>query len=255
MSAWAWFLRSRLPTHLIWITTLGIVSVGWMEFSLYVWTLRGATGLTDGQVPIAFAGIASSMPLANVLYAVWGSSTAATDIRCGMDAELKARRISLLNRTVPQIVAVALGTTILAGLLCLLSLDASPFIVETVSQSSAVSVVGWIYHWFAVVAGCLFMWGGGYYCTMIVRSPVFGAGIACLVTALYAVLPIRVSSHLPGTSLLVWAWQLPFVSPNDSAQISNILKSHLVLYGRFPALGVILSLVSIVGLHVWSARQ
>ena len=131
MISWIWILRSRLRIHLIWLAILGALSVSRMEFSLYVWTVLGAIPLTDGQVAVVFVGIVLTNPIATVAISIWGAATAAVDIRSGMDRELQVRQISLLKRTLPNFLVVPFGGIVLVGVLCWLSLHASPFVIQS----------------------------------------------------------------------------------------------------------------------------
>lgn len=255
MSAWAWILRSRLRTHLVWIAIWGVLTAAWMEFSLYVWTLLGATPLTDSQVPPVFAGIALTTPIANVICALWGAAAASVDIRCGMDIELKVRGLSLLKRTLPQFLVLVLGASLLAGVLCWLSIHASPFLVQSGKQPHHSAIASWLSYWIAVEALSTFLWLCGYYATVITRSQVWGAGLACLVPLLFSLLPMQVSANLPGASLSVWRLRLPLTTVKDMTQLSSILKSHFFIQTNFPFIGVMLSVVCLIVLHTWAVRR
>jgi len=256
MSGWSLILKSHLRTHLLWLVVVTLFTVSWLEFSLYVWALRGGLELTDGAVAYVFAGVSLSTPIANVICAIWGASVAAVDDRQGMFNELNARRISLQKRTIPHVVVFLLGIIFLAIFLCWFATHASPFIVQSQNPSLASEwITRWIAHWAALGSLALFMWGCGYYAAIMTRSLIWGTGLACLIPIGFSILPVGVSAELPGLSLMDWAMSLPITSLHDVAQVSSLVQSSLFLQSTFSPFGVIVSALVLILLHVLASSR
>jgi hypothetical protein len=237
-----------------WVATFVLAAL-WIESELSIWATANLP-LTDMQTAIGIAGWSLSIPMMDVVFALWGALIIHKDMNSGMDGEMVVRNISLRKRLLPQLFSVTVSIFLLFLLLSWLTIRGTILTVDN-NGTSAMPWLPWGIWILSMIAVGLFIFCVSYYATILFRSYVYGTLVACVFPAGYSVLPMRVKEWLPGTSLMAWTQEVPVYAKADRAQLSSILHTHLPTgTGFLPILtGIVVSGLLLAMFHDLANRR
>nr|NNM91633.1 hypothetical protein [Bacilli bacterium] len=255
MKLWWWMVRIYGRNHALGLVASLILAALWIESELSIWA-TGNLALTDMQTAIGIAGWSLSVPMIDVVFALWAALIVHKDMNAGMDGEMVVRNISLRKRLLPQLFPVAVSIILLFLIVSWLTIHGTILTVDN-KGTSAMLWLQWGIWMLSMIAVGLFIFCISYYATILFRSYVYGTIVACVFPAGYSVLPMRFNEWLPGTSLMAWTQEVPVYAKADRAQLSSILHTHLPIgTGIVPIfIGIVLSGLLLAMFHDLAKRR